>query len=511
MKAIILAASPEFPGAASPEPPAGAAEGFGARLHESLWPLLGRPLIDRQLEALAEAGVREVWVSLRHRPFGLDRHLQGRQAAPTTVVRLERRDRGVLGTLARARRFVTETTVLWPADMVPPRELGSWVSEHQASDALLSAIRDPEGNTCYLVEPPLLGALAEEGEFDLDGLAAAGHRIRKVAHAAFARLGTPRGFLQAHAQGLVGRYVDPTASVHAAAKLGERVWIGPGCRVEREAVLGEGTVLLDGVHVERGAKLCGVVALPHVRVGKAARFADAVLIPEGSYGAGGFKPEVDPDVLASNLRPSWGERLHQALDMTLAALALLLLAPLLLGVALAIRLDSKGPIFYSQLRVGQDRRGRLRGRVFELYKFRTMHVDADARLAELKAQNGYGSGPFFKLSHDPRITRIGQLLRKTSLDELPQLLNVLKGDMRLVGNRPLPVYEAEELAEEWQRMRFDCPAGITGLWQISGRSDLSEYERMVLDTVYAATRNFWTDWVILLKTLPALLLRRGAR
>ncbi|MNR75249.1 UDP-glucose:undecaprenyl-phosphate glucose-1-phosphate transferase [compost metagenome] len=496
MKAIILSASPE---------------GFGAHLHESLWPYLGRPLIDRQLEALAEAGAREVWVSLRHRPFGLDRHLQGRQAAPAAVVRLERHDRGVLGTLARARRFVTETTVLWPADMVPPGALARWVSEHQASGAGLSVIRDPEGNTCYLVEPALLGALAEEGEFDLEGLAAAGLPVRKLAHARFARLGTPRGFLEAHAQGLEGRHVDASAVVHATAKLGERVWIGPGCRVEREVVLGEGTVLLDGVQVKRGAKLAGVVVLPHVRVGKGARFSEAVLIPEGAYAEGGFKPEVDPEVLCANLRPRWGDRLHQALDMTLAGLALLLLAPLLLGVALAIRLDSPGPIFYSQLRVGQDRRGRLQGRVFELYKFRTMHVDADARLAELKAQNAYGSGPFFKLSDDPRITCVGRFLRKTSLDELPQLLNVLKGDMRLVGNRPLPVYEAEELVEEWQRMRFACPAGITGLWQISGRSDLSEYERMVLDTVYAATRTFWTDWAILLKTLPALLRRRGAR
>jgi lipopolysaccharide/colanic/teichoic acid biosynthesis glycosyltransferase/CTP:molybdopterin cytidylyltransferase MocA len=496
MKAIILAASPD---------------GVGLHLHESLWPLLGRPLIDRQLEALGELGAREVWVSLRHRPFGLDRHLQRRSIPPLTVVRLERYDRGILGTLAKARRFITETTLLWPADMVPPADLGEHVAAHMASDARCTEIRDDAGNTCYLLEPELLAALAEEGPLCPESLAQAGQTVRRVQHPGLARLGTPEGFLAAHAQELSAGAIHPTARVHPSAKVADRVWIGPGCRVEREAVLAEGTILLEGSRVERGAKLSGVVLLPHVRVGKAARFSHAILTSEGSFGEGGFKPEFDPEVLGSTRREGWGERLHQGLDMTLAGTALLVLAPLLLVLALCIRLDSPGPIFYSQLRVGQDRRGRLRGRVFELYKFRTMHVDADARLAELKAQNAYGSGPFFKLSHDPRITRLGQFLRKTSLDELPQLLNVLKGDMRLVGNRPLPVYEAEELAEEWQRMRFNCPAGITGLWQISGRSDLSEHERMVLDTVYAVTRSFWSDWAILLKTLPALLLRRGAR
>lgn len=504
MKAIILAASPEVLASAAPD-------GFGSQIHESLWPLLGRPLIDRQLEALGELGAREVWVSLRHRPFGLDRHLQGRKCPPLTVVRLERSDRGTLGTLARARRFITETTLLWPADMVPPGDLGAHLAAHLASDALFTEIRDDAGNTCYLLEPDLLAALSEEGPLCPEALQEAGLPLRRVRHPGLARLGTPEGFLRAHAQELSSGSIHPTARVHPSAKVADRVWIGPGCRVERDAVLGDGTILLEGARVERGAKLSGAVLLPHVRVGKAARFTDVVLTSAGSFGEGGFKPEFDPEVLGSSRRESWGERLHQGLDMALALTALLVLAPLLVLLALAIRLDSPGPIFYSQLRVGQDRRGRLRGRVFELYKFRTMHVDADARLAELKAQNAYGSGPFFKLSHDPRITRLGQFLRKTSLDELPQLLNVLKGDMRLVGNRPLPVYEAEELAEEWQRMRFNCPAGITGLWQISGRSDLSEHERMVLDTVYAVTRNFWSDWAILLKTLPALLLRRGAR
>ena len=140
-----------------------------------------------------------------------------------------------------------------------------------------------------------------------------------------------------------------------------------------------------------------------------------------------------------------------------------------------------------------------------------MHVDADQKVKELMAQNQYGNSAFFKLENDPRITRVGHLLRKTSLDELPQLINVLRGEMRLVGNRPLPVYEAEALQEDWQRTRFLAPAGITGLWQISGRSDLSEKERLALDAYYTVTRTFAGDMSILFRTLPALLARRGAR
>jgi lipopolysaccharide/colanic/teichoic acid biosynthesis glycosyltransferase len=140
-----------------------------------------------------------------------------------------------------------------------------------------------------------------------------------------------------------------------------------------------------------------------------------------------------------------------------------------------------------------------------------MHPDAEQRVEALRARNQYRGGAFFKLEDDPRITRVGRFLRRTSLDELPQLLNVLRGEMRLVGNRPLPLYEAEALTEDWQRARFLAPAGITGLWQISGRSELSERERLALDALYAATRSFRGDLGILLRTVPALLARRGAR
>jgi lipopolysaccharide/colanic/teichoic acid biosynthesis glycosyltransferase len=171
-------------------------------------------------------------------------------------------------------------------------------------------------------------------------------------------------------------------------------------------------------------------------------------------------------------------------------------------------------VFFSQLRVGQGRRspaGQYQGRVFELLKFRTMRQNADRRLGDHLDQNEYGTAPFVKIKEDSRITRVGRFLRASSLDELPQFLNVLKGEMALVGNRPLPLYEAEQLADDWQRLRFNAPAGITGLWQVSGRSDLSAEERIVLDNYYALTHSHLSDLKILLVTIPALLARRGAR
>jgi lipopolysaccharide/colanic/teichoic acid biosynthesis glycosyltransferase len=220
---------------------------------------------------------------------------------------------------------------------------------------------------------------------------------------------------------------------------------------------------------------------------------------------------VDTDTLAPIEPRDWGGLLRQALHSAIALLGLIILLPVMLLIALLVKLDSPGPVLYTQLRVGAQRPEPRRSRVFELYKFRTMYVDADRRLQEVLAKNQYRGGAFVKIENDPRITRIGRFLRATSLDELPQLFNVVKGDMQLVGNRPLPVYEAEALSEEWQQLRFNAPAGLTGLWQISGRSDLSAEERIVLDNYYAVTHSFWNDAKILLLTIPALLARRGAQ
>lgn len=197
--------------------------------------------------------------------------------------------------------------------------------------------------------------------------------------------------------------------------------------------------------------------------------------------------------------------LKRAFDVIVSGTALLLLSPILLLIALIIKLESRGPIFYISKRAGTGYQ------IFNFYKFRSMRVGADKELQKLAHLNQYSNNPsngvFFKLKDDPRITKFGNFLRKTSLDEIPQLFNVLIGDMSLVGNRPLPLYEAEKLTKDQIAWRFLAPAGITGLWQITkrGKEDMSEEERIALDMEYAMKNSLWLDLKIMFSTIPALL------
>jgi len=229
--------------------------------------------------------------------------------------------------------------------------------------------------------------------------------------------------------------------------------------------------------------------------------------------------------------------MKRVFDVLAASAILLILSPLFIIVALAIRLESKGKVFYYQPRVGKD------FKVFPFFKFRSMYADADKRVEQLMEMSQYGNeeevtnvnedflvddsvhfrvsdeeviseneytlkkegdvkNAFFKIENDPRITKVGSFIRKTSIDELPQLINVLRGEMSLVGNRPLPLYEAEKLTSDWHIRRFMAPAGITGLWQVTdrGKANMSADSRITKDIVYAKTHNFWMDMWILFKT-----------
>lgn len=242
-------------------------------------------------------------------------------------------------------------------------------------------------------------------------------------------------------------------------------------------------------------------------------------------------------------------------DIVVSSIALLLLSPVLIATAVAIRLDSKGDLVYKSKRVGTGYK------IFDFLKFRSMYTGADAKLKELKHLNQYtnnkeevkevdgllntdcpecsklpegeycsallyikgqkicenwyikpkkelGESAFIKISNDPRVTKVGNFIRNTSIDELPQLINVLKGDMSIVGNRPLPMYEAELLTSDDWSLRFMGPAGITGLWQVELRGKkgvMSEEERKTLDNQYAKNYSFWGDIRLVLRTIPALL------
>jgi len=189
-------------------------------------------------------------------------------------------------------------------------------------------------------------------------------------------------------------------------------------------------------------------------------------------------------------------------DLVVAGIGVVVCSPLLLALAIAVKLDSRGPAFYRQERMGRD------GKVFRMVKFRSMVVGADKLREELAERNEY-SGPMFKIKEDPRITRVGTWLRRTSLDELPQLFNVLKGDMSLVGPRPLWVDEAQQ-CHGWTKKRLHITPGLTGLWQVMGRSDIPFDEMVKLDYFYVTGWSLGWDIRLLLETVPAVLGRRGA-
>jgi len=195
-----------------------------------------------------------------------------------------------------------------------------------------------------------------------------------------------------------------------------------------------------------------------------------------------------------------GKRL---VDIAVSGALLVLLAPLFATVAFLIKLTSPGPVFFKQPRAG------LGGRPFPFYKFRSMYIDAEERRKALQGQNIHKGQPIFKLKHDPRITPIGRLLRRSSIDELPQLYNVLVGDMTLIGPRPPRLDEVEKY-EPWQRRRLEVMGGLTCIWQVSGRSEIGFEDWVRMDIQYQEKRSMLLDLKLLFKTVGAVLSGRGA-
>lgn len=205
----------------------------------------------------------------------------------------------------------------------------------------------------------------------------------------------------------------------------------------------------------------------------------------------------------TSMAEGWRTDAKRVFDIMVSSILLLLLLPLLLVIAALIKLSGPGPVFFAQSRVGLGKRR------FKMYKFRTMVANAEQRMRDLEHLNEV-SGPVFKLKNDPRVTPLGKLLRKSSLDELPQLINVLKGEMSLVGPRPLPVRDYEGFNQDWQRRRFSVRPGLTCLWQIAGRSSIPFETWMQLDLQYIDRWSFWLDLQILIRTIPAVLRGFGA-
>ncbi len=206
---------------------------------------------------------------------------------------------------------------------------------------------------------------------------------------------------------------------------------------------------------------------------------------------------------AGNARRKLYETSKRALDITLAATGLLVLSPLLIGVAVAIFMHDRGPIFFAQTRVGKG------GQPFKFWKFRSMSVNAEALKAALAQQNQHGDGRTFKMKKDPRITPVGRFIRRFSIDELPQIYNILIGEMSIVGPRPpVPQEVAQYTARDMRRLAV--VPGLTCIWQVSGRSELDFEKQVELDITYIKERSFLVDMSLIARTVPAVISGRGA-
>ena len=288
--------------------------------------------------------------------------------------------------------------------------------------------------------------------------------------------------------GIAYEFVDSPAGADLASVSARLAQVRPDEVILNEGDFDEETVL----EIVETAHRAGV----RVRI---APKTTELLIERGEYVPGQGMPlfELRPPVLAG---ADWA--LKRSFDLVVSAFVVLLGVPLWLLIAAAIKLDSRGPILYRDSRIG------VREREFGMLKFRTMVEGASDQQDELEKQNE-APGALFKIRRDPRVTRVGRLLRKLSLDELPQLVNVLRGEMSLVGPRPLPLRDYG-LLDAWHRKRYLVLPGITGLWQISGRSNLTFDDLVRLDFYYIENWSIWLDISILIKTPTAILSRRGA-
>jgi len=316
----------------------------------------------------------------------------------------------------------------------------------------------------------------------------------------------------------VGKNVEisPTAYVLGPVLIGDGCKIKDGAQIIGPAVIGNQCLISDGALVREcilwnGISVCSRSRVQYSILGEMAtipddyqikdmvvlngsKIKDARIIPSDDSVKGILSPAINTNLVYTAVK--------RVMDVTLSAIGLVLLLPVFLLIALALKIDSPGPVFYIQKRCGRY------GKLFGMLKFRTMVANAEKLHKELTSQNE-SDGPMFKLANDPRVTRLGRILRKTSLDEIPQLLNVLKGEMSLVGPRPL-IMEEMKFSQSWRDTRLKVKPGITGLWQVQGRSEASFHDWIRYDVYYVKHQSPWMDIKILFNTFKVVFKKVGA-
>ncbi len=315
---------------------------------------------------------------------------------------------------------------------------------------------------------------------------------------------------KAHVSSLNAQMTEGISGIKGVQIIGPAC-VGDGCVVEEGAILRE-SLLLPGSRVEQNSNVEGCVLAADTVIAPNQTLREVVAIPD-SMDVGGIDL-ADTELLIQGVAGSAGQyaqsqfqyllyqTFKRGLDIAVAMIGLVVQLPVILGVALAIKMTSPGPIFFRQRRCGRN------GREFWMVKFRTMVKDAERLQAELRPLNEV-DGPVFKIEHDPRSTPLGRFLRRYSIDEVPQLWNVLKGEMSLVGPRPLAAREMR-FCPAWRDVRLKVEPGITGLWQVSGRSKSSFHDWIRLDVEYVRERSVFLDFQILFKTLGVVFRALGS-
>ncbi len=410
--------------------------------------------------------------------------------------------------------FLTVVTVLvfWVGGLYRRRELRAGLGQIVFSLVLVAVITLAFGLgtgyhfTTYGLTPTALvltalfiGILRASYEVvTRDVLRLAGARRRTVLVGKGEQLAALRRALGSDRSGIRYEFLGAVAAGSNAANLPTLGDLDAVPRILREQNVDELIVTDEGFGERELLELVEEAHRFGVKVKIAPRTTE-LLLQRAEYIPGEGTPlfELRPPALAG-----WEWALKRGFDIAVSSLTIVAGSPLWLAIAAAIKLSSRGPVFYRNERIG------LGEHAFGMMKFRTMYADAADRQAALETANE-ASGPLFKIKDDPRVTPVGRFLRRFSLDELPQVLNVLWGEMSLVGPRPLPVRDYEQL-EQWHRKRYLVLPGMTGLWQVSGRIDLSFDDLVRLDFYYIENWSIWLDITILAKTLPAVLARRGA-
>jgi exopolysaccharide biosynthesis polyprenyl glycosylphosphotransferase len=331
-------------------------------------------------------------------------------------------------------------------------------------------------STLRYVHTLLTGKLLEKAGYRRRALlVGSGKHIEAVAHALAGRSHTPVDIV-----GYISLKPRPQNGLRSLGQLGELPEVLAGERIQ------EVIIAVDQCH-QRGVSVHIAPSTMEIL------FKRAEFVPGESVPLFTLRPPVFEGI---------DYAIKRTFDLVLSTALLVFLSPVLLASAIAVKLSSRGPVIYHSTRPG------MAGRPFRCLKFRTMRMHADQVQPDLESLNE-ASGALFKIRRDPRLTRVGRFLRRFSLDELPQLVNVIRGEMSLVGPRPLPLRDFERL-EDWHKKRYLVLPGITGLWQVSGRSELDFDDLVRLDFLYLERWSVFLDLVIMLKTIPAVLSRRGA-